>query len=144
MSLFFTSALSGPARQFLLSNCSSHMPFEQIDQIMRRHYSIATKKLQMQSEIDDLDLQSFMHERQLVDCAAGLSHLVDHINSLALELLAGFNNDAHKTHYLRLAVMIQEWAQNAISSIASSKYLSIQSMTELQEILELREERRHD
>ena len=141
MSLFFINALSDPARQFFLSNCSSDMPFEQITNIMRRHYSSDTRKLKIQSEMDSLDLRSFMHKRQTPDLVTGLSQLVDHISALAPQLPAGFSDGAHKTRYLRRAVMGQDWAQNAISNIATSKYSFIQFITALQESLQLREER---
>lgn len=56
MSLFFINALSDPARQFFISNCSSDMPFEPIATIMRRQYNSDTRKLQIHSEMDSLDL----------------------------------------------------------------------------------------
>ena len=117
------------------------MPFDQITNRMRRHYSSDTRKLQIESEMDSLDLQSFMHKRKITDYVSGLTQTVDHINVLAPQLPGGFNDDAHKTRYLRRAVMSQEWAQNAISSIATSKYSFIQFITALQESLQLREER---
>lgn len=83
-----------------------------------------------------------MYNGQLTDKVARLSQLVDHINSLAPQLPAGLNNDAHKMRYLRIAVMSQEWAQSSISSIATAKYSFIQFITALQESLQLCEESR--
>ena len=122
MSLFFVNALADPARQYFLTHCSSHMPFEQRVSIMRRHYSSDTRKLQIQSEMDSLDLPSFMSKHNIVDNSHGLSKLVDHINALAPQLPTGFGDDSHKTRYLLRAVMSLDWARHPISQIATSKY----------------------
>ena len=141
MSLFFVNALGDPARLFLLTNCSSNMPFEQIVSIMKRHYSSEARKLQIQSEMHSLDLVFFMNNNQITDNSLGLSKLVDHINSLVPRLLAGFAGDPHKTRYLRRAVMSLDWAAHPISQIATSKYSFTQFITALQESLQLQNER---
>ena len=71
MSLFFVNALADPARQFFLTNCSTHMEIDEITKVMSRHYNSETRKLQLQSEMDSLDLSSFMHERQITDNSLG-------------------------------------------------------------------------
>ena len=140
-SLFFINALSDLARQFFLTNCSSEVPFNQIKSIMQRRYSSDTRKVQIQSEMDSLDLRAFMEKNQITDYAYGLSKLIDHIYALSPQLPQGFNDDAHKTRYLRRAVMSQDWAQTAISHIATSKYSLIQFVTALRENIQLQEER---
>ena len=137
MSLFFVNALEDPARQLFLTNCSSNMPFEQIVSIMKRHYSSETRKLQIQSEMESLDLEFFMNKNQITDNSIGLSKLVDYINSRTNQLPAGFGDDSHKTRYLRRAVMSLDWAVHPISQIAASKYSFNQFITALQEILQL-------
>ena len=127
MALLFINALSDPARQFFLTNCSSDLPFDQITNIMRRHYSSDTRKLQIPSEMDNLDLQSFMHKRQVTDYVSGSTQMVDHINALASQLPASFNDDAHKTRYLRRAVMRQEWAQTQFRASQRRSALSYNS-----------------
>lgn len=111
MSLFFVNALADPARQFFLSNCSPTMPINVIATHMRRHYNSETRKLQIQSKMDSLDLGIFMQKNEITDQAIGLSRLVDHINELAPQLPYGFGDDAHKTRYLRRAVMRLRFAQ---------------------------------
>ena len=140
MSLFFVNALADPARQYFLTHCSSHMPFGQIVSMMRRHYSSDTRKLQVQSEMDSLDVPSFMSKHNIADNSRGLSKLVDHINSLSPQLPTGFGDDPHKTRYLRRAAMSFEWTKQPIFQIATSKHSFIQFITALQESLQLKEE----
>ena len=105
MSLFFVNALADPARRFFLTHCSKSMPYDQMISVMRRHYNSETRKLQLQSKMEGLDLGSFMQKNQIADYAQALVQMVDHMNSPALQLPAGFGDDAHKTRYLRKAVM---------------------------------------
>lgn len=121
MSLFFDNALAGLARQNFLTYCSRTMPFHQIFQNMERHYNSDTRKLQLQSEVDSLDLQKFMNKHQIVDTSTGLTKLVDYINVLAPQLPECFGNDSHKTIYLGRAVMRLELAQQPISQMATSR-----------------------
>ena len=79
------------------------MDYSHIIAIMRRHYNSETRKLQLQSEVDSLDLSSFMRKHQITDQSMGLAKLVDRINVLAPQLLHGFGDDQHKTRYLRRA-----------------------------------------
>ena len=116
------------------------MPYEQIVAIMRRHYNSETRKLQLQSEMDSLDLASFMRKKQISDSSQGLMMIVNHINALAPQLPDCFGNESHKTRYLRKAVMSFDWAQQPIASIASSRYSFLQLISALQESLQLREE----
>ena len=60
LSLFFINDLADPAPQYFLRYCSSRMSFDQIAATMRKYYNSDTKKLQLQSEIDSIDLTSFM------------------------------------------------------------------------------------
>ena len=141
MSLFFVNALEDPARQYFLTHCSSYMLFEQIVEMIRRHYSPDTRKLKIQSEMDSLDFPSFMRKHNIVDNPQGLSNLVERINALAPQLATGFGDDSHKTSYMRRTVMSLDWAQQPISQIATSNYSFIQFITALQESLRLQEER---
>ena len=115
ISLFFVNALTDPARQHFLTYCSQTMPFDQIVQNMKRHYNCGTRKLQLQSEVDSLYLQSFMDKHQIADTSYVLTKLVDHINALAMQLPNGFGNDPHKNRYQRRAVMRLEWARQPVS-----------------------------
>lgn len=141
MSLFFVNALADSARQHFLTHCSPTMPFDQIVQNLKRHYNSDSRKLQLQSEVDSLELQSFMSKNQITDASACLTKLVDHVHALAPQLPEGFGNDSHKSRYLRRAVMRLEWAQHPISQVATSRYTFIQFITALHESLQLREER---
>ena len=88
------------------------MPFDQIVQSMKRHYNYGTRKLQLQSEVDSLYLESFMDKHQIADTSSGLTELVDHINALAMQLPNGFGNDPDKNRYQRRAVMrlaVSKW-----------------------------------
>ena len=105
MSLFFVNALGDPARQFFLTHCSPRMPFDQIATHMRRHYNSDTRKLQLQSEMDSLDLGAFIRKHNLTENSVRLTKIVHHINALAPQLTADFGDDLHKTRYLRRAVM---------------------------------------
>ena len=140
MSLFFVNALADPARQFFLTHCSVSMPFDQIATQMRRHYNSETKKLQLQSEVDGLDLMVFMQKNHISDIAEGLTRLVDHINALGPQLPQGFGDDAHKTRYLRRAVMGLKFAQQPISQLTTARYTFTQFTTALKESLQLMEE----
>ena len=140
MSLFFVNALADPARQFFLTHCSTSMPFDHIASQMRRHYNSETRKLQNQSEMDSLELTSFMHKHGVTDLNDGLTKIVNHINALAPQLPAGFGDDAHKTRYLRRAVLGHTFAQQPIAQITSARYTFTQFQTALKESLQLREE----
>ena len=87
------------------------MPYDHIASQMRRHYNSETRKLQNQSEMDSLNLTAFMNKHQITDLGEGLTKLINHINALAPQLPAGFGDDAHKTRYLRRAVLGQPFAQ---------------------------------
>ena len=140
ISLFFVNALADPARQFFLTQCSTSMPYDQIAAQMRRHYNSETRKLQNQSEMDSLNLTAFMNKHQITDLGEGLTKIVNHINALAPQLPTGFGDDAHKTRYLRRAVLGQPFAQQPISQITSARYSFTQLTTALKENLQLREE----
>lgn len=116
------------------------MPFEQIALQMRRHLSSETRKLQLQSEMDSLDIASFMSKNNITDQGEGLRRLVNHINALAPQLPAGFGDDPHKTRYLRRTVMRFGFAQQPIYLMTSARYSFIQLTTALQESLQLSEE----
>ena len=96
MSLFSVNALADPARQYSLTHCSSNMSSQEIVTIMRRQYSSETRKLQIQSEMDSLDLSVYMHNNDIKNARIGLSRIIEPINSLDPQLPAGFGDDAHK------------------------------------------------
>ena len=140
MSLFFINALADPARKFFLSNCSPSMPFKEIVSRMHPHYNSETRKLQLQSEMDSLDLGEFMKKRSMTDVSESLIKIYDNINALASQLPSGFGDDTHKTRYLRRAVVRFEWAKQPISMVTTSRYSFTQFLTALQESIQLNEE----
>ena len=73
------------------------MTFDQILAIMTRHCNSETRKLQIQSEVDSLDLSAFMTKHQVSDYSDGITKIVNHINALAPQLPNGLGDDAHKT-----------------------------------------------
>ena len=109
-----------PARQFFLTHCSSRMPLEQITSIMRHHFNCESRKLTVQSDMDSLNLSTFMKKAELFDYSQGLSKLVDHVNALAPQLPQGFGNVDHKTRYVRRAVMQLQWAQTPIAQLTTA------------------------
>ncbi len=110
MSLLFVNALADPARQHFLTHCLPTMPFDQTVTIMWHHYNSDTWKLKLQSEVDSLELLSFLRKHHIADVSEGLTKLADHITALASQLSAGFGDDTHKIRHLRRAVMRQGWA----------------------------------
>ena len=122
MSLFFVSALSDPAQQFFLTHCSSRMPFDQIVTHIRRHFNSESRKLSLLSDMDSLNLVTFMKKYEISNHSLGLKKIIDHINALAPQLPRGFGDNAHKTRYLRRAVMRFPWAQNPIAQLTTSQY----------------------
>ncbi len=105
MSLSLVNAVADPVRQIFLTSCSSRISFEQIVSSMRRHCNSETHKLQKQSEMDSMELISFIHRHKFSNYTDGLAKLVDYINILAPQLPQGFSDDQHKTRYLRPAVI---------------------------------------
>ena len=140
MSLFFINALAYPAREFFLSNCSPSLPFNEIVSRMHRHYNSETRKLQLESEMDSLDLGEFLKKRSMADVSEGLIKIRDHINALASQLPSGFGDEAHEARYLRRAFMRFEWAKQPIFMVTTSQYSFTQFLTALQEGIELNEE----
>ena len=67
MSMFFINALEDPSRQYFLANCNSQMEYSQNIPIMRCHYNSETRKLQLQSDVDSLELGSFMRKHHIND-----------------------------------------------------------------------------
>ena len=65
MSLFFVNALADPARDFFFFHCSLSTLFDEIVALMRCHYNSETRKLQLQSEIDSLDLGVSMQKNEI-------------------------------------------------------------------------------
>ena len=90
--------------------------------------------------MDSLELTSFMHKHGVTDLNDGLTKIVNHINALAPQLPTGFGDDAHKTRYLRRAVLGHSFAQQPIAQITSARYTFTQFQTALKESLQLREE----
>lgn len=72
---------------------------------MRREYNSETKMLQIQPEMDSVHFQSFMTKKNISESPQGLTRLVERINALVPQFPEGFGCDAHKTRYLRRAVM---------------------------------------
>ena len=72
--------------------------------------------------MDSLDLSAFMTKHQVTDYSDGITKIVNHINALAPQLPNGFGDDAHKTRYLRRAVMRFEWAHQLISQLTPVRY----------------------
>ena len=105
MLLLFINILHDPPRQFLPANCSPHTEYTCIIEIMRRHYNSEARKLQLQSDVEDLELNSFMRKQQITDECKGLSMIINRIKALAPQLLRVFQYDHHKTRYLRHAVL---------------------------------------
>ena len=136
-SLFFINALEDPAREFFLRQCSSKMPFDEIATRMHRHYNSDSRKLTLQSEMDELELSLFMQKHQITDVSLGLKRLVDFINALAPQLFTGFGDDKHKTRYLRRAVMRFDWAKNPLAQLVTAHYSFEQFTTALHESIQL-------
>ena len=69
------------------------MPFEPIAAEMYRDYNSETRKLRLQSEMDCLELTSFMRVKQHIDFNIGLRRLVDHVSAHTLQLPTGIGGD---------------------------------------------------
>ena len=72
--------------QLFQTNCSSRNPLDQIKLVMRKHYNSETRNLQLQSEVDSIELSSFMRKHNFSEISIGLSRFVDRINALAPKL----------------------------------------------------------
>ena len=79
------------------------MGIDEITKVMSRNYNFETRKLQLQSEMDTLDLPYFMPKHQTTDNSVGLTKLADHISTLAPQLPVGFGDEMNKTRYLHCA-----------------------------------------
>ncbi len=106
---------------------------------MRRHYNSETLKLQLQSEMDSLELKSFMRRHKSSNHTERLAKLVDYIKILASQLLEGFGDDQHETQYLLRALMSYDRVQQPISQLITARYAFTPFMTSLNEILQLQE-----
>ena len=105
MSLFFVTALDHPRCQFLPMHYSSRMTFEQILVIMTLHYYSKTRKLQLQSEMNSLNLSAFMTQNKVTDYSGGITEIMSYIKGSAPKFPSSFGDDAQKTRYLRRKVM---------------------------------------
>ena len=116
------------------------MEYSQIVATMRRHYNSETRKLHFQSEMDGIELASFMHKNHITDHATGLSKLINRINALAPQLPMNFGDNKNKTRNLRPVVMGFDWAQQPIAQMTTDRYAFSQFVRSLQESLQLKEE----
>lgn len=89
--------------------------------------------------MDTIDLAAFMTKRTLTDNSDGFKNTSDHINALTTQLPFGFGDDAHKTPYLRRAVMRMNWAEQPILMVNSSRFTFMQFLAALQESLHINE-----
>ncbi len=115
-----------PAQKFFLTHCSSLMPLEQIAMAILRHFNSEIGKLHLQSEMDSLDLASYMRKKNCMKPSEGLASIVNHINALTLQLPHGFGDDPHEKRYFRRSVMCFDWAQNPIAQLNTSRYMVTQ------------------
>ena len=116
------------------------MGFGDIAMKMRRHYNSDARKLSLQSEMDSLDLATFMQKHEITDFSMGLKRLVDSVNGLAPQLFHGFGDGKHKIRYLRRAVMSFDWARNPLSQITTSQYSFDQFVKALNKAIQLQAE----
>lgn len=137
MSLFFINVLQEPAIQYFLSNFSSRLEYTQIVDIMRPHYNSETRELQLQSEIEGLELNSFMRKHNMMCEFKRLAILIDRTNALAPQLPHGFGDDHYKIRYLRHAALGCKWAWQPISQMTIARYTFTQFIISLQESLQL-------
>ena len=73
------------------------MLYQEIVSVMIHRYSSETRQLQLQSEIECLELSSFMRKHQYTDESISISKLIDHINALSPQLRLSSRADEHKT-----------------------------------------------
>ena len=86
---FFINTLADTAREFFLSNFSPSMPFNEIEARIYSHYNSETRKLQLVSEMDSLELATFMRKCSISDLSVGLVKICNHINALASKISSG-------------------------------------------------------
>ncbi len=84
------------------------MLFDAIIKLYCRHFNSDIRQLQLKSEIDDLDLSSFIAKHGILEIYVGLSKLVSAINVLAPRLPKNLGDASHNFRYLRRAVMRHE------------------------------------
>ena len=96
--------------------------------------------MQLQSEMDDLELRSFIPRHNYTDAAHVLTKMVYHINAWAPQLSARFEDDHQKTRYLRREVMRFDLSQQPISQMTTGRYTFVRLITSLQENLQLYED----
>ena len=59
------------------------MEIHEIAKITSRHYNPETRKIQLQSEMDSLDIPPFVPKYQRAEYFLGLTKLIDYVNALA-------------------------------------------------------------
>lgn len=58
------------------------MSFEELSEVMLLEYYSNARRLAIRSDLKILTIQQFMADNTIIDDAAGLTKIVDHINSL--------------------------------------------------------------
>ncbi len=116
------NSLEGAARNFILSNFTPGMSFENAAAMMKREYDSDSCQLQVQSSLEWLKLSSFMSAHSVSTESEGLSKIVEHSEKLTPQCPDGFRSHENKIRYLRSAVLGSEWALTSIRSIHGYKF----------------------
>ena len=137
---FFICIFSGPARNFFFENINPRMTYEQMRNVMINEYDSDARRLQVQSELENLRLADLMAEKSITDQSAGLTELVDKINSMVPQCPPEFRSEQNKIRFLRGSVLGMPWASNPIAQITTAKYSFNGFVTALRESLQLMRE----
>lgn len=77
-----------------------------------------------------------MREEEIANLNVGLDRLLTRVNHLTPQCPEQFKSEKHKIRYLRAAIMMQKWAEPALSQITTAKFTYNRVVTALLEQLQ--------
>ncbi len=129
----FINIFDGDARDFFYNNVEEHMNFDEMDEVMMYVYGSDARRIQVLRTLEQLHFQSFIASSEITCEADGLTKLTAYINKLTPQCQPDFRSEAHKTKYLRDALVSCSRARSPIENIVSMNYSYNQCITALHE-----------
>lgn len=98
------NSFKGTAERFYILNVRREMIFDDRIPMMKREFDSEDRSNQVQADLDSLTLSSFMANREIFSDEKGLSEVINHINTIHLQVPEVFQSDAGKLRFIFHAV----------------------------------------
>lgn len=132
---FFIDVFTGAARDFFYDHCRGDMNFRgRADKMLIEYDSDATR-LGVHLEWVILTIKQFMANQKNIDDVVILTRIVEHVTTPIPQCPPNFCTESNKIRFLRHALLMQSWAENAVKNTISAKCTFIAFVTALRKQL---------